>query len=100
MKGAGFVVRDNTPPAFQRLPLRRVTKKSPCPICGKPDWCTVTQDGGLALCMRVSAGSVKQAQNRAFVHVLRPYFDYRVPAVSAPSLSKRGSAETKRAEAD
>lgn len=30
----------------------RVTKKHPCPICGKPDWCTYTADGGLVLCMR------------------------------------------------
>lgn len=31
---------------------KRVTKKHPCPICGKPDWCCYTADGRVVLCMR------------------------------------------------
>lgn len=30
----------------------RVNKKNPCPVCGKPDWCSYTEDGA-HLCMRV-----------------------------------------------
>ena len=30
----------------------RVNKNKPCPICGKPDWCSVTVDGACR-CMRV-----------------------------------------------
>lgn len=31
---------------------KRVTKKHPCTICGKPDWCCYTADGRVVLCMR------------------------------------------------
>lgn len=31
-----------------------VSKKSPCPICKKPDWCGVSEDGTKAICMRAS----------------------------------------------
>lgn len=29
-----------------------VTRKSPCPICKKPDWCGVSDDGRMCICMR------------------------------------------------
>jgi hypothetical protein len=32
---------------------REVTVASPCPICGKPDWCSVVQGGGATVCRRV-----------------------------------------------
>jgi hypothetical protein len=54
----------------------------------------------MALCMRVSAGSMRQAVNGAYIHKLRPSWTNSVSAFSAPPISKRGSAETKRAGAD
>lgn len=33
----------------------RVTRKSPCPICQHPDWCSVSEDGTLVHCMRVES---------------------------------------------
>ena len=30
----------------------RVSRRHPCPICGKPDWCTVSADGLAICCMR------------------------------------------------
>ena len=33
---------------------QRVSKRRPCPICGKPDWCLVGTDGG-AICARVES---------------------------------------------
>jgi len=33
----------------------RVTKTSPCPICGEPDWCVVSNNGNYALCQRVES---------------------------------------------
>ncbi len=31
--------------------FRRVSRQDPCPVCGKPDWCRVFDDGGVQ-CMR------------------------------------------------
>lgn len=52
-----------------RSKIVRVSRAHPCPICGKPDWCTYTEDGRLAFCMRVE--SDRTAGNGAYIHVLR-----------------------------
>jgi hypothetical protein len=44
----------------------RVTTKNPCPICGKPDWCTITPDGTAASCMRIQ--SDKPLANGGYLH--------------------------------
>lgn len=31
----------------------RVSRSTPCPVCGKPDWCVVNPDEGTVKCMRV-----------------------------------------------
>jgi hypothetical protein len=46
------------------LSFRRVSKASPCPQCGKPDWCTVGQYG--VVCMRVQ--SAKAVKNGGWFH--------------------------------
>ncbi len=53
-----------------RSPLARVSLKRKCPVCGHSDWCSFTDDGRLALCMRVAAGSFKRAANGAYLHRL------------------------------
>lgn len=50
----------------------RVKQNNPCSVCGKTSWCTQSGDGTLAYCMRVSAGSIKQLTNKAYVHVMIP----------------------------
>src|SRR3712207_4754785 len=35
---------------------REATPKSLCPVCGKPDWCSVSSDGHLAICRRGNNG--------------------------------------------
>lgn len=52
-----------------RSKILRVSRAHPCPICDKPDWCTYTEDGRLAFCMRVE--SDRTAGNGAYIHVLR-----------------------------
>lgn len=53
-----------------RLP--RVTKKNPCKICGKPDFCGFAVNDEhqpvFAICMRVA--SLKQAKNGGYIHIL------------------------------
>ena len=34
-----------------------VKKSNPCPLCGKPDWCSVSENGEAVLCRRLDPGS-------------------------------------------
>jgi hypothetical protein len=49
----------------------RVKRDNPCPICGRPDWCLVAEDGSAAICQRISEGSVKQVGDAGFLHILK-----------------------------
>ncbi len=52
----------------------RVSSGSLCPICKKPDWCSVTADGAVAGCMRIEANCfrVKESHDglQVFLHRL------------------------------
>ncbi|NLS92478.1 MAG: hypothetical protein GXX96_09970 [Planctomycetaceae bacterium] len=51
---------------------RRCSRRFPCRICGKSDWCGYTgpeDDPTAALCMRVE--SDKPAKNGGWLHILR-----------------------------
>jgi len=52
-------------PPFRATQWHRVSQKTPCKVCGKPDWCTFLEDG-TACCMRVA--SDKQARNGGYIH--------------------------------
>lgn len=46
----------------------RVSKHRPCPICAKPDWCLISQDGEVAICARIESN--KQVGNAGWLHKL------------------------------
>ena len=46
----------------------RASKKSPCPICGKADWCLVSSDGAAAICQRTE--SSRRIGDAGFLHRL------------------------------
>lgn len=48
----------------------RVSKSNPCPICKKPDWCLVSEDGSAAICQRIQEGSVKKCGDAGYLHIL------------------------------
>lgn len=48
--------------------LPRVTRRRPCPVCEKPDWCLVAEDGSRAICARVA--SDRRAGEAGWLHVL------------------------------
>ena len=50
--------------------LVRVKRGRPCPICEKTDWCSVSEDGALAICMRVQS-EARNAQRRIPAHSRR-----------------------------
>ena len=62
----------------------RVTKAEPCPICGKRDWCGLSADGAVCICMRAEQGAVKVTRNGGFLHVL-----HRDPARQIRSRVRR-----------
>jgi len=49
-------------------PFRRVSRREPCPICGKTDWCGI--NSRLAVCMRVKSGY--PVSNGGWLHKLAP----------------------------
>jgi len=51
--------------------MNRVTKTDPCPVCGKPDWCLVADDGSAAICQRIEDDSVKQCGDAGWLHILK-----------------------------
>lgn len=65
----------------------RVSRQHPCPVCGRPDWCGLSEDGAVAICMRVA--SPRPARNGGWVHGIghaRPVLvrPARPPAVKPP----------------
>ena len=49
----------------------RVSRRQPCPICGKPDWCLTAPDNSAAICARIEEGSVKKCGDVGYLHILR-----------------------------
>ena len=46
----------------------RVSKNNRCPVCDHPDWCGMTADGRMAICMRVE--SAVKTKNGGWLHQL------------------------------
>lgn len=74
----------------------RVTSREPCPICAKPDWCGVSEDGARVVCMRVE--SDRRGKNGGWVHALadakpREWYKPRPAAVETPAKNFGGIAK-------
>ncbi len=50
---------------------QRVSKQNPCPVCGKPDWCLVANDGSSAICPRTESGAQKYIDRAGWLHKLQ-----------------------------
>lgn len=70
-------------PIYEPTKLIRVTYQHICPICFKKNWCSFAENGSYAICMRISAGSVKGTKNGGYVHILGSS-DYIKPEFVAP----------------
>lgn len=48
----------------------RVNRQNPCPICGKPDWCLISNDGTKAICPRVKSDKPAGNKGAGWIHQL------------------------------
>jgi len=48
----------------------RVNRRNPCPVCGKPDWCLVSQDGKAAICARIESDRPAGSKGAGWIHIL------------------------------
>ncbi|NSW84278.1 MAG: DUF3854 domain-containing protein [Syntrophothermus sp.] len=74
-----------------------VTRTRPCLICGKPDWCSITDDGTWAVCRRVDNGQGTHKVDKAGMD----YWLYKLtdgPRTPPPELPAR--QESERADAE
>lgn len=62
------------------MKIERVTKKSPCPVCRRGDWCGRSADGGVAICMRVA--SDRQLKHGGWLHRLTDAMPSPLPIAS------------------
>lgn len=61
----------------------RVKRDKLCPICGKPDWCSVSADGTVVCCMRTE--SPKECKSGGWFHKLTEPLSYRpIPQKAKP----------------
>ena len=47
---------------------QRVSRQQRCPVCGKADWCVVSDDESMALCMRIE--SDRPGKSGGWIHRL------------------------------
>ncbi len=60
---------------------REVSKREPCPVCNKPDWCSVVGPEGAVeacVCMREESGNARP--NGGWFHRIRESGDWQPPA--------------------
>lgn len=67
----------------------RVSKQNPCPICEKPDYCSVAQDGSVANCMRVPSDWECKGSSGGWIHKLQPDVIQRVKNVFRRTPKKK-----------
>jgi hypothetical protein len=46
----------------------RVSKIHPCPVCGRPNWCLIADDGKAAICQRIESN--RHIKEAGFLHIL------------------------------
>lgn len=75
---------------------REVSRTCPCPICGKPDWCSVSDDGTWVVCRRADNGEgthkVDKAGGDYWVYCLAE--GPRTPPLELPAQQEPERADT------
>lgn len=68
------------------------TQASPCPVCGRGDWCAVSKDRSAAICRRVDTGGSHKTDRAGVDYWLHRLTDDRpdLPAVDSSAFSDNG----------
>jgi putative DNA primase/helicase len=65
-----------------------------CPICGRNDWCMVSEDNpndpAAAICGVTEEGSVKHIENSGYLHILKESGDFSKTAVAGEAEGETG----------
>ena len=48
----------------------KVNRRNPCTVCGKPDWCLISQDGKAAICARIESNKPAGNKGAGWTHTL------------------------------
>ena len=73
----------------------RVNRHNPCPVCGKPDWCLISQDGKAAICARIESDKPAGNKGAGWIHTL----DNSTP-LPPPSKPRPAAKQTPKAAPD
>ena len=87
----------------------RVTKKEPCPICAKDNWCMVSDEGDSAMCMRVQSSKplTLKSGELSYIHKIGDKVDKRFlpkkkedpkPTINAKKLMEEAAKRTIEAD--
>ncbi len=71
----------------------RVSRRRPCRICGKPDWCSYTWDEKISICMRITDGARKTNAHGGAIHIhaeetIAPQGQFRPSLFEATEISQ------------
>ena len=75
--------------------MKRVNKRNPCPVCGKPDWCLVAEDGSAAICQRIKEGSIKNCSDAGYLHILKDRYRQNTGKNRLLRVAPKGRSQTK-----
>lgn len=71
---------------------RRVSKKRPCSICGKPDWCSTTRDYNIAFCARIATNADRLSSKGWGI-----FYDVRIPYRAPQTLPQKQLSRSRSA---
>ena len=76
-------------------PMKRVNRETPCPVCGKHDWCLVSADKSAAICARVEKGSKKRSGDAGWLHIFdKKCVSHQRPVTRYQQKKKNGPSAT------
>ncbi len=63
----------------------RVSRRNPCPVCGKPDWCLLSRDGKAVICSRIESDKPVGNKGAGWLHNLNGDRPIITPVVKSPT---------------